>query len=124
MFNRIVISKFHSKAKRRAPAYSRVLLQITGVVQTIVHCKLSSNCQRVRGDSVAVNGKKHKELKETRVSDSINICDQLWRKQAVGLKISFVHFSLKLINNNFCLICLKNYYSIFSGSKDLNFIVL
>src|SRR6218665_2604753 len=29
------------------------------------------------------------------------ICDRLWQKQAVGLKNSFVHFSLELINNNF-----------------------
>jgi len=32
-------------------------------------------------------------------------CDRLWQKQAFGLKISFVHFSLELINNNFWLKC-------------------
>src|SRR6218665_1517041 len=53
-----------------------------------------------------------------------HICDWLWQKQAVGLKISFVHFSLGLINNNFLLKCWKNYYSIFMGSRDMNFIML
>ena len=52
------------------------------------------------------------------------ICDRLWQKQAFGLKISFVHFSLELINNNFWLKCCKNYYSIFIGSRDMNFIML
>src|SRR6218665_2007619 len=51
-------------------------------------------------------------------------CDRLWQKQAVDLKIRFVHFSLELINNNFWLKCCKNYYSIFIGSRDLNSIVL
>ena len=50
------------------------------------------------------------------------ICDRLWQNQAVGQKISFVLFSLQLINNNFCLKCWKNYYSIFYGSRDMNFI--
>jgi len=40
-----------------------------------------------------------------------DICDRLWQKQADGLKISFVHFSLGLINNNFWLKCWKSYYS-------------
>src|SRR6218665_2234796 len=52
------------------------------------------------------------------------ICDRLWKKQAFGLKISCVHFSLELINNNLCLKCWKNYYSIFMGSRDMNFIML
>src|SRR6218665_2994317 len=47
----IVISKLlkrHSKAKRRAPAYSRALRQIRGVFQRIVRGRLRSGCQRVR----------------------------------------------------------------------------
>src|SRR6218665_1825476 len=52
------------------------------------------------------------------------ICDRLWQKQVFGLKISFLHFSLELINNNFWLKCWKNYYSIFMGSRDMNFIML
>jgi len=52
------------------------------------------------------------------------ICDWLWQKQAVGLKISFVYFSLRLINNNFWLKCWKNYHSIFMGSSDMNSIML
>ena len=45
----------HSKAKRtRAPAYSRTLRRIKGVVQRVVHGKLRSNFQGVRGDRVAV----------------------------------------------------------------------
>ena len=41
-----VISKFlerHSKLKRRAPAYSRALRQINGVVQRVVHGRLRSD---------------------------------------------------------------------------------
>ena len=53
-----------------------------------------------------------------------HICDRLWQKQAFGLKISFVHFSLELINNNFWLKCWKNYVCIFMGSRDNNFIML
>jgi len=52
------------------------------------------------------------------------ICDRIWQKQAFGLKINFVHFSLELINNNFWLKCWKKYYSIFMGSRDMNFITL
>src|SRR6218665_44897 len=54
---------------------------------------------------------------------STKICDRLWQKQAVGLKISFVHFLLELINNNFWLKCWKNYYSIFMGysTRKYNF---
>src|SRR6218665_2632621 len=47
----IVISKLlkrHSKAKRRAPAYSRALRQIRGVFQRIVRGRLRSVFQRVR----------------------------------------------------------------------------
>jgi len=47
----IVISKLlkrHSKAKRRAPAYSQALRKIKGVVQGIVRGRLRSGCQRVR----------------------------------------------------------------------------
>jgi len=53
----IVISKFlerHSKAKRRAPAYSRSLRRIREVVQRVVQGKLKSDFHRVRGDRVAV----------------------------------------------------------------------
>ena len=53
----IVNSKFlkrHSKAKRRAPAYSRALHQIRGVFQRIVRGKLRSGCQRVRGGRLGV----------------------------------------------------------------------
>src|SRR6218665_3393709 len=50
--------------------------------------------------------------------------NRLWQKQAFGLKISFVHFSLKLINNKFWLKCRNNCYSIFMGSRDMNFIML
>ena len=54
----IVISEFlecHSKAKRaRASAYSRALRRIKGVVQRVVHGKLRSDFQGVRGDRVAV----------------------------------------------------------------------
>jgi len=43
----IVISKLLAlKTKRRAPAYSRAILQIRGVVQRIVHGRLRSDCQR------------------------------------------------------------------------------
>ena len=41
--------KRHSKAKRRAPAYSGALRQFRGVFQTIVRGTLRSGCQRVRG---------------------------------------------------------------------------
>ena len=51
-------------------------------------------------------------------------CDWLRQKQAFGEKISFADFSLELINNNFWLKCLKNYYSIFIGSRDMNFLML
>src|SRR6218665_27485 len=44
----------HSKAKRRAPAYSRARRQIKGVVQRIVCGRLRSGCQRVRGGRLAV----------------------------------------------------------------------
>src|SRR6218665_3866769 len=40
--------KRHSKAKRRAPAYSRALRQISGVFQRIVRGRLRSVIQRVR----------------------------------------------------------------------------
>ena len=55
--NPILISKFierHSKAKRRAPAYSPALQRIKGVVQRVVHGKSRSDFQRVRGDRVVV----------------------------------------------------------------------
>ena len=52
------------------------------------------------------------------------ISDRFWLKQAFGLKISYVNFSLELINNNFWLKCWNNYYSIFMGSRDMNFITL
>ena len=41
--------KRHSKAKRRAPAYSRALRQIRGVFQRRVRGRLRSGCQRVKG---------------------------------------------------------------------------
>jgi len=47
----IVISKLHkrhSKVKRRAPAYSR------GVVQRIVRRRLRSGCQKARGGRLAI----------------------------------------------------------------------
>ena len=44
----------HSKAKRRAPAYSRALRQIKGVFQRIVRGKLRSGCQKVRGGRLGV----------------------------------------------------------------------
>ena len=53
----IVISKFlerHSKAKRRAPSYSRALRRIKGLDQRVVRDKLRSDFQRVRGDRVTV----------------------------------------------------------------------
>jgi len=54
----VVIStllKRHSKAKRRAPAYSRALRQIGGIIQRIVCGRLRSGCQRVRwGSRLAV----------------------------------------------------------------------
>src|SRR6218665_2641548 len=40
--------KRHSKAKRRAPAYSRALRQIRGVFLRIVRGRLRSGCQNVR----------------------------------------------------------------------------
>src|SRR6218665_446692 len=40
--------KRHSKAKRRAPVYSRALRQIRGVFQRIVRGRLRSGGQRVR----------------------------------------------------------------------------
>src|SRR6218665_2046097 len=46
--------KRHSKAKRRAPAYSRALRQIRGVFQRIVRGKLRSGCQKVRGGRLGV----------------------------------------------------------------------
>src|SRR6218665_259084 len=48
----IVNSKFlkrHSKAKRRAPAYSRALHQIRGVFQRIVRGRLRSGFHMVKG---------------------------------------------------------------------------
>ena len=53
----IVISKLsthHSKAKSRAPAYSRALRQIRGTVQRIVRGRFKSGCQRVRGGRLGV----------------------------------------------------------------------
>ena len=53
----VVVSKLlerHSKAKRWAPAYSRALRQIRGVVQRIVHGRLRSGFQRVRGGRLGV----------------------------------------------------------------------
>src|SRR6218665_629260 len=53
----IVISKLlkrHSKAKRRAPAYSRALRQIRGVFQRIVRGRLRSGFQKVRGGRLGV----------------------------------------------------------------------
>jgi len=50
--NPIIIVKFlehHSKAKCGAPAYSRALQRIKGVVQRVVQGKLRSDFQRVRG---------------------------------------------------------------------------
>jgi len=45
----------HSKAKRtKAPAYSRALRRIEGVVQRLVHGKRRFDFQRIRGDKVAV----------------------------------------------------------------------
>src|SRR6218665_627929 len=46
--------KRHSKAKRRAPAYSRALRQIRGIFQRIVRGKLRSGCQEVRGGRLGV----------------------------------------------------------------------
>ena len=42
-----------------------------------------------------------------------DICELLWQKEAVQQKISFLHCSLQLINNNFCPKCWLNYYSLF-----------
>jgi|SRR6218665_578073 len=53
----IVISrllKCRLKPKCRAPAYSRALLKIRGIVQRIVQSKFRSDFQRVRGYRVAV----------------------------------------------------------------------
>ena len=46
--------KRHSKAKRRAPAYSRALRQIRGVFQRIVRGKLRFGCQKVRRGRLGV----------------------------------------------------------------------
>jgi len=57
---RIVISKLlkrQSKAKCRAPDYSRALCKIRGVVQGTVHGSFRSGCQRVRGSRVADKGR-------------------------------------------------------------------
>src|SRR6218665_2883807 len=53
----------------------------------------------------------------------LRICYWLLQREAVGQKIGFVHFSLQLINNNFCIKCWKNYYFIFVVSIDINFIM-
>ena len=58
------------------------------------------------------------------ILDIWHIYDRLQQKQAFGEKISFVDFSLELINNNFWLKCCNNYYSIFIGSRDMNFLML
>ena len=54
----IVIAEFlehHSKGKRkRAPAYAQALRGLKSVVHRVVHGKLMSNFQRVKGDRVAV----------------------------------------------------------------------
>src|SRR6218665_2180646 len=47
--------KRHSKAKRRAPAYSRALRQIRGVFQRIVRGKFRSGRQTVRGGRLDVS---------------------------------------------------------------------
>jgi len=55
--NWIIISKLlkhHSKAKHRAPAYSRVLREIRGVIKRIVLGRFRSGCQRVRGQTIAL----------------------------------------------------------------------
>ena len=49
-------SKRHFKAKRRAPAYSRTLRQIRGIVQRLVQVKFGSDSQMVIGDRVAIYG--------------------------------------------------------------------
>ena len=48
------VLKRHSKAKRRAPSYSRVLRQIRRVVQRIVLGRLRSDCQRGKGGGLGV----------------------------------------------------------------------
>ena len=72
----IVISKFpkhYSKAKRnRAPAYSRALRRIKGVVQRVVRGKLRSDFQRVRGDRVAVKVGVVKQFRFGRVDDQMS----------------------------------------------------
>jgi len=53
----IVISKLlkrHSKAKRRAPSYSRALRQIRGVVQRVVCGEAQVRLQGVRGGRLGV----------------------------------------------------------------------
>jgi len=57
----IMISKLlkHlSKIKRRAPAYSRALRQIRGVVQSIVNGSVRSGWQWVRGGRLTVKNRK------------------------------------------------------------------
>jgi len=44
--------KHHSKAKRRASAYSQALRQIRGFAQRIVYGRFRSGYQRVRGGRV------------------------------------------------------------------------
>jgi len=55
----IIISKLETSkaqlAKRMAPAYSRAVHQIRGVVQRLVQERFWSGCQRVKGDRVAVS---------------------------------------------------------------------
>jgi len=52
----IVISKLlkrHSKEKRKAPAYSRELRQIIGIVQRIVHQRVTEGRSEVAGTAYA-----------------------------------------------------------------------
>ena len=46
------------------------------------------------------------------------------KRRLLSKIFSFVHFSLQLTNNNFCLKCWKNYCSIFMNSRDMNFVML
>ena len=77
----IVNSKFlkrHSKAKRRASAYSRALHQSRGVFQRIVRGRLRSGCQRVRGGRLGVKAgvfRRRVGEKENQLSQRKNV----WR---------------------------------------------
>ena len=123
------ILSFGGVSKRSSNTYHQFLLEFIMQVQEELE-EILPNCRTLQQvflwiSILPTQWRKDEELADIHLYNrGVYICDWLWQKQAVGLKISFVHFLLQLINNYFWLKCRKNYYSIFMGSRDMNFITL